>query len=66
MIFNFSLSRDPAHGDRDACGADQNHLDAEKGRFVSFDGLRFHVDYLSDDAAQSDAHADITRLGFVA
>lgn len=62
----FPLSRDPAHGDRDAGDADQQHLDVEEGRFVSFDGVHFHVVYLSSDPTQSDAHADITRLGFVA
>ncbi|MBU1691245.1 MAG: hypothetical protein KJ958_09900 [Gammaproteobacteria bacterium] len=66
MIFSFSLSWNPAHGNSDAGDADPNHLDAEEGGFVSFDGVHFQDDYLSDDVVQSDAHADITRLGLVA
>jgi len=60
------LTRDPTHGDRDAGDADQNHLDADEGRFIGFDGLRFHIDYLAGAAASSDAHADMPGLGFAA
>jgi len=42
-IFNFSLSRNPTHGDSEDGEADPHHLDAEVGKFVSFEGLRFHV-----------------------
>jgi len=57
------LSRYPTHGDRDADDADKKHLNAEEGGFISFDGLRFHVDYLSGDAAPNDAYADSHDLG---
>jgi len=56
-ISNFSLSRNPAHGNCDARGEDQKHLDAEVRVFGSFDGLHFHVDSLSNAVVQSDDQA---------